>query len=75
MTTQLLFEITPEIEAVCGGSGSEHGTGGMITKIRAARIATEAGSDMIIANGSDPLILYDIMDGKRVGTLFHRKEG
>jgi glutamate 5-kinase len=68
-----VYEITPEIEALSGGAGSEHGTGGMITKIRAARIATEAGCDMIIANGSSPEILYDITDGASVGTRFYRK--
>ena len=68
-----VHEITPEIEALCGGAGSEHGTGGMITKIRAARIATDAGCDMIIANGASPEILYDITDGKSVGTRFYRK--
>ena len=68
-----VYEITPEIEALSGGAGSEHGTGGMITKIRAAKIATEAGCDMIIANGAYPEILYDITDGKSVGTRFYRK--
>ena len=68
-----VHEITPEIEALAGGAGSEHGTGGMITKIRAAKIATEAGCDMIIVNGSSPEILYDITDGKSVGTRFYRK--
>jgi glutamate 5-kinase len=67
-------EITEEIEALSGGAGSEHGTGGMITKIRAAKIATEAGCDMIIANGAFPEILYDITDGKSIGTRFYKKE-
>ncbi len=69
-----VYEITPEIEALSGGAGSELGTGGMITKIRAAKIATEAGCDMIIANGASPEILYDITDGVAVGTRFYRKE-
>ena len=68
-----VYEITPEIEAVCGGAGSEHGTGGMITKINAAKIATSAGCDMIIANGAYPELLYDIADGKSVGTRFYHK--
>jgi glutamate 5-kinase len=63
-------EITSEIEALAGGSGSDLGTGGMATKLHAARIATQAGFDMVIANGSRPEILYDIVDGKRVGTRF-----
>ena len=62
--------ITPEIEALGGGKGSALGTGGMVTKIRAAKIATDAGVDMIITNGSKPKVLYDIADGKSVGTRF-----
>ena len=67
-------EITPEIESMTGGAGSKFGTGGMATKIRAARIATEAGIDMIIANGKEPNVLYDIVDGKPVGTRFVSRE-
>ena len=63
-------EITPQIEALAGGSGTSLGTGGMATKLHAAHIATEAGFDMVIANGARPEILYDIVDGKRVGTRF-----
>ena len=44
--------------------------GGMETKLKAAKIATEAGCDMIIANGSAPELLYDIVEGKSVGTRF-----
>ncbi len=62
--------IDPSIEALAGGAGSARGTGGMITKIHAAKAATSAGIDMIIANGAEPDILYDILDGKKVGTLF-----
>ena len=62
--------ITPEIEALAGGNGSSLGTGGMVTKLRAARIAAEAGIDMVIANGAEPKLLYDILDGKPVGTRF-----
>ena len=63
-------EITPEIESMTGGAGSKFGTGGMATKIKAAKISTEAGIDMIIANGKEPQILYDIVEGKTVGTRF-----
>lgn len=66
-------EITPELEAMTGGAGSSLGTGGMQTKIHAARLATENGVEMVIANGSDPDILYDIVEGKSVGTRFKRK--
>ena len=65
-------EITPEIEALGGGAGSELGTGGMQTKLRAAKIATEAGCDMVIANGAYPELLYAIMDGESVGTRFYK---
>ena len=70
----LVEQITPEIEALGGKSGSRLGTGGMITKLRAGKIVTEAGIDMVIANGSDPAILYEIMEGKSVGTLFKGKK-
>ena len=63
-------ELTPEILALAEGKGSELGTGGMITKLRAADIATRAGIDMIIANGADPEILYKLLDGESFGTLF-----
>ena len=62
--------ITPEIIALAGGSGSSMGSGGMATKLKAAQIATEAGSDMIIAHGEAPEILYDLFDGKKVGPRF-----
>lgn len=63
-------EITKEIEKLAGGAGTSLGTGGMATKINAAKLATEAGCDMVIANGSKPELLYDILDGKSVGTRF-----
>jgi len=66
----VVYEITPGIEELAGGAGSNFGTGGMTTKIAAAKIATEAGGEMIIANGTNPEILYDIFDGKINGTLF-----
>lgn len=63
-------ELTPEILASAGGCGSKVGTGGMQTKLSAARMVMEAGCDMIIANGADPYILYDIIEGKKIGTRF-----
>ncbi len=63
-------DLTDEIMALGGAAGSELGTGGMQTKLKAARIATSAGCDMIIANGADPEILYEITDGQAVGTRF-----
>lgn len=58
------------LEEMAKGAGSELGTGGMATKIEAAKIATEAGADMVIANGDNIYVINDIMAGKRVGTLF-----
>ena len=62
--------IDSEIRSLAGGAGSNRGTGGMITKLQAAELATEHGIDMYIANGSTPEILYDIASGKPAGTLF-----
>ena len=67
-------EITDGIEAIAGGSGSTLGTGGMATKIRAAKIAGGAGCDTVIANGADPAVLYDIFEGKEIGTRFRTKK-
>ena len=69
-----VFEITPEIEALGGGAGTSLGTGGMQTKLRAAKITTEAGADMIIANVAFPELLYKISDGASVGTRFYAKK-
>lgn len=62
--------ITEEIEALAGNAGTERGTGGMKTKISAARIATDAGCRMIITSGERPKDLYAILEGKSVGTEF-----
>lgn len=66
-------EITDEIRGLAGGAGSGLGTGGMITKIHAAEIAMGAGIDMAILNGRNPSVLYDLFDGKDVGTIFTSK--
>ena len=66
----VIEELTEEIYALAGASSTKQGTGGMVTKLRAAAIATEAGCDMVIANGKNPQGLYDILDGKAVGTRF-----
>ena len=67
---EVVSAITPEIEALAGGNGTALGTGGMVTKLRAARIAAGKGIDMVIANGARPELIYDILEGKRVGTRF-----
>ncbi len=56
--------------ALAGGAGSRRGTGGMKTKLQAADIATRQGIDVIVTNGKNPKVLYDIVEGKKVGTLF-----
>ncbi len=63
-----------EIEKMAGGAGTNRGTGGMITKLSAARITTEFGRDTIIINGSKPEELYDIIEGKEAGTRFVAKK-
>lgn len=62
--------IDSKIKDLAGGSSSELGTGGMVTKIHAAEICNEKGIDMIITNGADPNVLYDIFADKKVGTRF-----
>ncbi len=74
------IECVPRIDKslydMAKGAGSDFGTGGMVTKIDAARIATDSGCDMIIANGHDFRIIHDIMQGETIGTLFleHKNE-
>ena len=69
----LVEALTDEIYAMAGGAGTERGTGGMQTKLKAAAIVTEKGIPMLIANGHNPAVLYDVLDGKDVGTLFLAK--
>ena len=66
----VIDSLTDEIYALAGASSSKQGTGGMVTKLRAAAISTESGCDMVIANGKKTESLYDILDGKAVGTRF-----
>lgn len=66
----IVTEINEELQKMAKGVSSDFGTGGMATKIAAARIANDSGADMIIANGADFGILNDIMEGKEIGTLF-----
>ena len=67
-------EITPAVEKIAGGAGSDVGTGGMATKIEAAKIATASGVTMLIAAGSEKGIIRAIMDGESKGTIFPAKE-
>lgn len=66
-------KIDAKIRRMAGGAGSSHGTGGMATKITAAELCMDAGIPMLVANGSRAGVLYDIVDGKPVGTLFSRE--
>lgn len=56
-----------ELFALAGGEGSALGTGGMRTKLKAAKLCVESGADMVIANGEDPEILYEIVNGNSGG--------
>lgn len=67
-------EITQEIEALAGGAGSAVGTGGMSTKIEAAKIATAAGVTMVIASGGEDGMIRRVMQGEEIGTLFPPKD-
>ena len=65
--------IIPVVEEITEGKGSKFGTGGMITKLIAAQIATEAGIDTIIINGFDADNIYKVLEGHQVGTFFVAK--
>ena len=76
-TAQLIEEITditPEIEELAGGAGSKLGTGGMYTKIQAAKIAVNAGVTMVIASGALEGVVRNILSGEKIGTIFPAKE-
>lgn len=68
-------EISDDIRNLAAGSGSNRGTGGMITKLEAAEYATMHGMDMHIANGNDPENIYRVIEGENVGTHFLRRIG
>ncbi|MDR2647244.1 MAG: glutamate 5-kinase [Oscillospiraceae bacterium] len=62
--------VTEDIMALAGGSGTNRGSGGMITKLRAAKSATQAGIDVVVMNGTVPENLYQLMEGRQIGTHF-----
>jgi glutamate 5-kinase len=66
-------KITPELEKLASGAGTSFATGGMVTKIAAAKICLEANIDTVITNGNDPAIIFDVLEGKNVGTHFVAK--
>lgn len=69
-----ITKIDESVLALAGVSSTNLGTGGMITKLEAAKICLSCGCDMIITNGDNPANLYDIMDGKAIGTTFTEKD-
>lgn len=71
----IVYEVNDEIMAMAEDTSTNVGTGGMITKLHAAKICSNAHCDMVIASGENPAILYDIVDGKICGTLFKAKGG
>lgn len=62
--------ISGAVESMAQGAGSNRGTGGMITKIQAAKIANQHGIDMVIMNGENPNLLYDLFENETIGTYF-----
>lgn len=66
--------VDESVKECAGGAGSMRGTGGMVTKLAAAQIVNKSGIDMFILNGADPYVIYDLLDGKKVGTLFRSTE-
>lgn len=66
----VVHRVDDGIRALAGVSSTDQGTGGMVTKLRAAEICLNCGCEMVIANGREPMLLYDIVEGKPVGTRF-----
>ncbi len=69
----IVEKIDASIESIAGGAGTPNARGGMATKISAAKIATQAGIDMVIVNGQRPEVLYDLFADEQVGTRFLAK--
>ena len=66
-------EINEKITGAAGGTGSRFGTGGMATKIKAMDRMINEGRKAVLANGKRPSIIFEILNGKQIGTLFHKK--
>ena len=66
--------INDEIMSMAAGSGSNRGTGGMVTKLHAADYATKRGVEVYVINGSSPENLYEIFDGNNIGTVFRTQK-
>lgn len=67
---EVVPKITGDITKMAAGSGSNRGTGGMVTKLYAADYATKRGIEVYVINGENPELLYDVFDGKNPGTVF-----
>lgn len=67
-------EVTRSVESLASGSGTKFGTGGMVTKLSAAKLCGREGIETVIANGKEPKVLYEILDGENVGTMFIAKK-
>ena len=65
-----LREVTEEVEALAGGAGTNRGTGGMATKVRAAKLVNENGIPCCVMSGANPETLYRLFDGEQIGTVF-----
>jgi glutamate 5-kinase len=70
----IVENITEEIENVAGGIGSSYGSGGMVTKIRSAKICSFSGIPMAIANSRQPNVIQRILEGENLGTFFIPEE-
>lgn len=68
-----IASISPEVQALGGGSASNQGTGGMATKLNAAKMCMDAGCEMVICNGAEPDNLYAVVEGRPVGTRFSKE--
>lgn len=72
---QTVSKITPDVEKLAAGSGTSFGTGGMVTKITAAKICSEAKIDTVLTNGDEPDVIFKILKGERIGTHFKAGNG
>lgn len=70
---ELVEKIDDNIKKMAGGEGSKFGTGGMITKINAAQMATKIGTNLVIINGENPNNITKVVEGQNIGTLFAKK--
>lgn len=70
----IVDKIDDNIFKIAGDSSSKLGTGGMVTKVKAAKLVNSKGADMVIASGENPSVIFDILEGKEIGTLFVGKK-